>query len=83
MRPSRGEPRLLKEDRRDPFAALVSAAVAKDMEEGRGEGVSCRPGGDVAVWMDLGCMGDEDIDLEGGREFRSGGAIEEVSRVHE
>lgn len=79
IRPSRGEPRLLKEDRRDSFAALARAAVANDIEEARGEGVFCRPGGEVAVWIDRGCMGEEDIDLDGGREFRSGGAMEQNS----
>lgn len=29
------------------------------------------------VCIDLGCIGEEDIDLEGGKELRSGGAMAE------
>ncbi len=75
MRPSRGEPRLLMEDLLDSLAALVMAAVAREIDEVRGEGVSCLLGGDVAVCMERGCMGEDDMDREGGRELRSGGAI--------
>ena len=45
------------------------------MDEVRGEGVSCRVGGDVAVCIDRGCIGEDDVDPEGGRELRSGGAM--------
>lgn len=75
IRPSLGEPRLLMEDLRDSLAALILAAEAREMEVLRGEGVSCRFGGEVTVCMDLGCIGEEDIDLDGGKELRSGGAM--------
>lgn len=75
IRPSLGEPRLLMEDLRDSLAALILAAEAREMEVLRGEGVSCRFGGEVTVCIDLGCIGEEDIDLDGGKELRSGGAM--------
>lgn len=75
IRPSLGEPRLLKDDLRDSLAALILAAEAREMEVLRGEGVSCRLGGEVIVCIDLGCMGEEDMDLDGGKELRSGGAM--------
>lgn len=52
------------------------AAVARDSDEARGDGVSLRFGGEVVV-MARGCIGEEDMDLEGGRELRSGGAIQQ------
>jgi hypothetical protein len=42
--PNLGEPRLSVEDRRERSAAFMVAAAARDMEEERGEGVSCRGG---------------------------------------
>lgn len=63
------------EDLLDSLAALILAAEARDMEVLRGEGVSCRFGGEVTVCMDLGCIGEEDIEREGGKELRSGGAM--------
>jgi hypothetical protein len=76
IRPRRGEPRLLVEERlEDSLAAFVMAALARDIEEARGEGVSLRLGGEVAVDIERGCMGEEDIDRDGGRELRSGGAM--------
>lgn len=63
------------EDLRDSLAALILAAEAREMEVLRGEGVSCRFGGEVTVCIDLGCIGEEDIDLDGGKELRSGGAM--------
>ena len=51
------------------------AAAASDMEEDRGEGVSM--GGANA----LGWMGEVDMDLEGGREFKSGGMVKENLEV--
>jgi hypothetical protein len=73
--PSRGEPRLLVEECRERSAAFIVAAAANDMEDDRGEGVSC--GGAKA----LGCMGEVDMDLEGGREFKSGGMMKEKPEV--
>lgn len=73
MRPKRGEPLLLRDERLDSFAAFVTAAAASDIDELRGEGVSLRFGGMFA--MARGCMGEEEVDLDGGRVFRSGGAI--------
>ena len=46
-RPSPGEPRLLVDERRERSAALMVAAAARDMDEDRGEGVSCRGGAKV------------------------------------
>jgi hypothetical protein len=66
---------LLREDRLDSFAAFVTAAAARDMDELRGEGVWLRLGGRFAVCIERGCMGEEEVDLDGGREFRSGGAM--------
>jgi hypothetical protein len=69
---------LLKEDLLDSFAAFRLAAVAREMEEARGEGVSCRFGGEIADCMVLGCTGDEDeedMERDGGNELRSGGAM--------
>ncbi len=83
MRPRWGEPRLLRDDLRDSWAALVMAAVAREMDEVRGEGVCCRLGGEaaaVADWMDRGCIGEDEVDRDGGREFRSGGAMERGGR---
>ena len=56
------------------------AAEANDIEALRGEGVSCRLGGEVTACIDLGCIGEEDMDLEGGKELRSGGAMERNRR---
>ena len=67
-RPSRGESRLLVEERREISAALIVAAAARDMDEERGEGVSCRFGGaNVRGWI-----GEDDMLREGGSEFKSG-----------
>ena len=76
-RPSRGDPLLLVEERLDSLAAFVTAAAARDIEEFRGEGVSGRVGGWLAACMERGCIGEEEVDLEGGREFKSGGAMKE------
>ena len=62
------------DDLLDSFAALRVAAEARLMEA-RGEGVSCLFGGEVTVCMARGAMGEDDMDLEGGRELRSGGAM--------
>jgi len=75
IRPRRGELRLLMDGRLDRSAALMLAAAARDTEDARGDGVCCLFGGDAAACMALGCIGDEDIDRDGGREFRSGGAM--------
>lgn len=81
MRPKRGEPRALREERlEDSLAAFVMAAVARDIDEARGEGVSLRFGGEVVVVMARGCSGEEDMDLDGGRELRSGGAIQQLKK---
>jgi len=65
------------DDLLDSLAALMLAAEARDMEVLRGEGVSCRFGGEVTVCIDLGCIGEDDMEREGGKEFRSGGAMVE------
>ena len=66
---------MLREDLLDSFAAFVIAAVAREIDEVRGEGVSYQAGREVTVCIDRGCMGEDEVDLEGGRELRSGGAI--------
>jgi hypothetical protein len=75
MRPRRGEPLVLREDLLDSFAAFVTAAAAREKDELRGEGVWLRLGGMFAVCIERGCIGDDEVDREGGRELRSGGAM--------
>lgn len=90
MRPSRGEPprARLPEDRLDRSAKLSEAAAAREVLDGRGEGESCRSGDGepMAEAMERVCEGDEAMVRDGGRELRSGGAMDEVliiMKVHE
>jgi hypothetical protein len=72
IRPSRGEPLLLADDRRDS-AAFILAAAASEVEErrGRGEGEDCLGESDNAACIDRGWDGEEAM-ARGGRELRSG-----------
>lgn len=73
-RPAWGEPRLLLvEERREMSAALIVAAAAKDTEEDRGDGEGVwrrRASGVDGRTRD--CIGEDDVEREGGRELRSG-----------
>jgi hypothetical protein len=62
-------------------AAFMVAAAARDTEEERGDGVSRRfrcesRGGAAAAWVVRVCSGDDDVERDGGREFRSGAIAE-------
>ena len=49
------------------------AVAASDVEPRRGEGLSCLSGGDMALCIARGCIGEEAIFREAGSELRSGG----------
>ena len=55
------------QDLLDSFVAFVTTAVAREIDEVRGEGVSRRVGGDVVVCIDGGCIDEEEVNIEGGR----------------
>lgn len=69
-----GEPRvLLVEDRRDMSAAFMVAAAARDTEEERGDGDGVwRRRASGFGWNTRDCIGEEEVEREGGRELRSG-----------
>lgn len=67
---SRGEPRLLLGLR---SAAFMVAAAASECVDGRWVELFSRCGVDMAVAIDRDCRALGLVDMEGGKEFRSGG----------